>query len=138
MQSTSLLQQLPVTLREWALFGMRWIPPLTMLLFLVGTADLQSTQTTILLVASVVGIVSNLIVLLLLWSGRWSMLATILLIALDVLLVTIGYVLDGVVCRVSRSGSGTFGGDVLWLAAGSGGGSSIHSYHLFSGICDVG
>lgn len=89
-------KQIPVTHREWALFGLRWIVPLGLLLSLLNP-DVVATEVLMpVLGISVVAIVSNLVVLLLLFNDRWSRLMTIFVVIADGLLSLAAIIFVGV------------------------------------------
>ncbi|MBN1311742.1 MAG: GAF domain-containing protein [Anaerolineae bacterium] len=82
-----------ITMREWALFGLRWVIPLGLLLPLLRSSTGGSFQS--LLIVALVAAVSNLIVLLLLLYGRWSQSFTIIAIGADVILAIAAVIVGG-------------------------------------------
>ncbi len=78
--------RIPVTHREWALFGLRWITPASLLFHILRIGPLSSQTSTLVLGVGVLAVISNLVFLLLLMSGRWSRLLIIFGIVSDVVL----------------------------------------------------
>lgn len=74
--------------REWALFGIRWFIPVGLLLCLL-LPDAWRLHGSLIVALSLLGIVSNLIVLLLIWSDRWSQAAAALTVFFDLLLALV-------------------------------------------------
>ncbi|NDJ36570.1 MAG: GAF domain-containing sensor histidine kinase [Chloroflexi bacterium] len=80
MDGDALTKRMPVTPREWALFGLRWVSPLGLLLI----ALLGEPIDTVLIVIGVIAIITNLVLALLLLGEFWMNLVAIFLIAIDV------------------------------------------------------
>jgi signal transduction histidine kinase len=78
--------RIPVTQREWALFGLRWITPAALLFHILHVGPLAGQNSTLVLGVGVLAVISNLVFLLLLMSERWSRLLIILGIVADVFL----------------------------------------------------
>ncbi len=93
MEDITLTSQLPVTRREWALFGLQWVLPIGLGLYLLGPGAAANAAIVPLIVTGGLAIVCNLVILLALISGHWSQVGTILVIAADVLLVLAGVAL---------------------------------------------
>jgi signal transduction histidine kinase len=87
--------RIPVSHREWAMFGLRWIIPIGLLLHLFGTAQGEPVNTLRLMLVVGVSALSNLIVLLVLMTNSWTRLASIVIIVLDTLLVLAGITATG-------------------------------------------
>lgn len=78
--------RIPVTQREWALFGLRWITPAALLFHILRIGPLTSQTSTLVLGVGVLAVISNLVFLLLLMSERWSRLLIVFGIVSDVVL----------------------------------------------------
>jgi signal transduction histidine kinase len=87
-QRAPLTKLIPVTRREWALFGLRWVLPLTLLLFLLlEQSTAESLSSSPLMIGSiVVATITNLLVAVLLLSERWSRLLAVFIITADIIL----------------------------------------------------
>ena len=82
-----LTKAIPVTHREWALFGARWIIPLGILLYFFGSPTLQGKNYYQILAITAFSIVTNLIVLIVIMSNHWSRLVTIFVVMADLITV---------------------------------------------------
>ncbi len=83
-----MFKRIPVSHREWALFGLRWMIPLGVLVLTLfdSSASLES-KVAPMIVVGVAATVSNLLLALLLIYTYWSRSMTALTVALDVGLV---------------------------------------------------
>lgn len=80
---------IPASSREWALFGLRWANPLGLGLYALTamqTSGLSSSAAGMIAVVACISIVSNLVVLLLLLTDRWTRVLVLFGIGLDVIL----------------------------------------------------
>ncbi|NDJ54505.1 MAG: GAF domain-containing sensor histidine kinase [Chloroflexi bacterium] len=80
-------KQLPATSREWALFGLRWLPALGLLIEMLTQPGLAERPT--LLSLTILAVISNLLVLIFLLLERWTQIYTIGAIVADVA-ITLG------------------------------------------------
>ncbi len=90
MERLSLTQRAPVTHREWALFGLRWVIPAGLLVYLFRPEVAAGPVGSLVLVISASAIASNLAVLILLISDHWSKLGALFAIGTDALLALAG------------------------------------------------
>jgi signal transduction histidine kinase len=89
------IKQLPVTRREWALFGVRWIAPVGLLLSLL-CPDIQGTQLGLVLAVGLSAAITNLIVLLLFLNDHWLPWMTPTVVVVDALLALAAVLVGGV------------------------------------------
>lgn len=82
-------KRVPVTYREWLLFGVRWLMLATFLLLLTIPEQSPSPLDPEYLIVVIATIISGLTVLLLLLSDYWSRLLLLLTIGLDVVLTVV-------------------------------------------------
>ncbi|GAB4473178.1 MAG: histidine kinase [Anaerolineae bacterium] len=96
MNNSSTAKHPTPTYREWAIFGLRWIIPLGMVLFalLDGTTDYPTALATLVVIAAVSAITNLLFVILLLYD-RWQPLFTLLALLVDAVLLTGAVFLGG-------------------------------------------
>jgi signal transduction histidine kinase len=90
MEKFDLLKQLPVSRREWAHFGVRWVIPVALLVHLLAPGEIDLTKLYQVLGVSVAAIVANLLMLVFLMMDRWSRLGIVLTVAADFLLAVAG------------------------------------------------
>ncbi len=86
MEKISLTTKVPATRREWALFGLRLVIPMGLLLCLFSPANGASHALAPILIVGLVALISNLFVAMALVSGSWSRLYTLFTIMADIVL----------------------------------------------------
>lgn len=115
-------KQASITLREWAFFGLRWIPPLGLALSLMNSRPWVSGGWEPVAIVAGVAAATNLVILLLLLSGRWSQLLTMLVIGIDIALAVAAVIVGGValgwVGLIAAVTAGSYFGWETGLAAG--------------------
>lgn len=77
----------PVTHREWALFGARWIIPLGVLLYFFGNDFVPGPDYYRILAVAAFSVVTNLIVLLIIMSNHWNRLVALFVVIIDLITV---------------------------------------------------
>lgn len=83
MEKIGILKPVPVSRREWAHFGLRWVIPLALLAYLPGLSSQELYQV---LAVGGAAIIANLIMLVFLMTERWNRLGALLTIVVDTLL----------------------------------------------------
>src|SRR5690242_4850643 len=79
----------PASAREWALFGMRWATPIGLGLYAVSALQnntLTNAESGMIAMVAIIATVSNLVILLLLLTDRWSRILVLFSVGLDVIL----------------------------------------------------
>src|SRR5687767_10201758 len=102
MDKLPLMKSTPPSYREWALFGLRWIMPVGLLLYLLGPNGSNREIVFLVLAVSGLAIVTNLTMLIFLMGERWSRVGTILAIVADSV--------------VTIAGIAATGASMVWLA----------------------
>jgi signal transduction histidine kinase len=87
-------KQASYTAREWAFFGLRWMIPLGLALFLPNLSAAGENLWPVLSVA-LIAAVTNLAILLLLLNNHWSQTVTMIVIVVDVALAVAAVVVGG-------------------------------------------
>lgn len=86
-----MLKRMPVTSREWALFGLRWVVPAGLLLAILPTQGLwPSAIPPLVAIASIFAAVTNLLLALLLLGDYWARFVAGLAVIIDAGLVCAG------------------------------------------------
>lgn len=79
-------KRISVSHREWAYFGLRWVIPVALLIHLLSPQPLSQPTLYAILSVGGISVVANLLMLLFLMSDHWSRVATLVMVAVDVLL----------------------------------------------------